>query len=100
MNSFRTALRIVFVTYEKRQMRKDRTGLGTLNAFDANVGNGENLRGCSRGQKCRNRPSQGCFDERARHELSVNLCCQCMHKTARGRMPCQPWTESQKQNVA
>ena len=85
MNSFRTALRIVLVTYAKRQMRKDRTGLGTLNAFDANVGNGE---------------SQRCFDERARHELSVNLCCQCMHKTARGRTPCQPWTESQKQNVA
>lgn len=58
MNSFRTALRIVFVTYAKRQMRKDRTGLGTLNAFDANVGNGENLRGCSRGQKAETAPAK------------------------------------------
>ena len=84
MNGFSTAFGVVFVAYAKRQMRKDRTGLGTLNALDANVGNGENLCGCSRGQKSRNRPCQGCFDERTRHELRVNLCCQCMHKTVRG----------------
>lgn len=67
VNGFGAALGVVFVADAKRQMRENRTGLSTLNAFDADVGDGEDLSGGRGGHQSRHGSCQDCFEERSRH---------------------------------